>query len=77
MATDGDWRKGCIYKTITHVKSNRKQGVRKWLTEKQLLDYFTPEQVRVIVLRKEVDPELSLSETREHPELKGSGSSAD
>ena len=40
-------------------------------------DYFTPEQVRVIVLRKEVDPELCLNEIREHPELKGSGSSAD
>ena len=76
VACDGNWKRGCIYKEICNIKTSATRGIRKWLTEKQLLEFFTEEQTRSIILRKTADPDLCLSEIREHPELPGSGPQA-
>ena len=71
----GSWTRGCIYREIIGCRSHKAQGVRKWLTRTQLLEYYTEDQVESIVLRKEADPDLMLAQVRQHPELPGTSSS--
>lgn len=42
--------------------------MRKWLTRKQLLEYFDSEVVKAIIHRKVSDSDLCQTEVRGHPE---------
>ena len=73
VATGGKWKNGVIMKTIRSKKSNGTRACRKWLTRKQMLQYFDNDNdlVEKIIVRKESDPELLKEECRDHPECPG------
>ena len=73
MATGGKWKNGIIMKTIRSKKSSGTRACRKWLTRKQMLQYFDNDNdlVEKIIVRKESDPELLKEECRDHPECTG------
>ena len=64
----GKWTESSIYKEITNTHTGRSRGVRRWCTEKQLLQYFTAQEVQAIIHRKVNDKDLRLREVRDHPE---------
>ncbi|CAE7729248.1 unnamed protein product [Symbiodinium sp. CCMP2592] len=73
VATGGKWKNGVIMKTIRSKKSSGARACRKWLTRKQMLQYFDNDKdlVEKIIVRKESDPELLKAECRDHPECPG------
>ena len=72
MSSKGQWRNSIIIKTVKNKRRNGKRGVRKWLTETQLMQIFTNRQVVLAIInRKKADPELAATEIREHPECPG------
>ncbi|CAE7201315.1 unnamed protein product [Symbiodinium sp. CCMP2456] len=73
VATGGNWKNGVIMKSIRRKRSSGSHACRKWLTRRQMLQYFDNDQKLVdsIIVRKESDPELLKSECRDHPECPG------
>ena len=73
MATGGKWKNGIIMKTIRSKKSSGARACRKWLTRKQMLQYFDNDEdlAEKIIVRKESDQELLKAECRDHPECPG------
>ncbi|CAE7574807.1 unnamed protein product, partial [Symbiodinium necroappetens] len=70
VATGGNWKNSVIMKSIRSKKSSGKKASRKWVTRRQMLQYFDNDQALVnsIIVRKESDPELLKEECRDHPE---------
>ena len=73
VATGGNWKNSVIMKSIRSKKSSGKKASRKWVTRRQMLQYFDNDQALVnsIIVRKESDPELLKEECRDHPECPG------
>ena len=71
LKTQGDWKKGIIWKEVVQRRTGKARGVRKWMTKPQLVSHFDDEQAAESVIeRKESTAELQ-DEVRDHPDLPG------
>ena len=63
-----DWAKSNLYLQCISKDSNKKKGVRRWMTFKELVERFGESPAQAITTRKLDDADLLRTETRWHPE---------
>ena len=67
VSCGGNWTKSKLYLSLSTSTTNRRQGKRRWMTKKIMLQKFG-DATDDIIYRKTSDPELREKEVRCHPE---------
>ena len=71
LKTNGQWKRGLVWKEVINKHRGTTRGVRKWLTKTQLVAHFQSEKVAEAVVQRKRDTPGLQAEIRDHPELPG------
>ena len=53
--TQGNWKKGVIWREVIQKRTGKSRGVRKWLTRAKLISYFGDEGVADGIMQRKND----------------------
>ena len=69
LSCEGHWRESQILKELRTSTRHRRLGARKWLTVGELTQKYGSERVALKIKdAKESDPDMSVNQTRAHPD---------
>ncbi|CAJ1414705.1 unnamed protein product, partial [Effrenium voratum] len=71
LSTGGEWSQSSFYMNLKQTQRLTRRGCRRWLLRKEMEDKWGPDIAGAMITRKELDPDLSMTETRVHPECEG------